>query len=56
MGEIDVPCGPQSEMSLESEQISQIFYSLNQIEKMRQQISLTEEQIWQINDRNSVDK
>jgi hypothetical protein len=48
IGEIEVPSGPQSELALESEQISQIYKSLNEIELLRQQIASIEDQIWQV--------
>ena len=46
IGEIEVPTGPPSELALESEQISQIYKSLNEIELLRQQIASIEDQIW----------
>ena len=48
IGEIEVPTGPQSELALESDQISQIYKSLNEIELLRQQIASIEDQIWQV--------
>jgi hypothetical protein len=48
IGEMEIPCGPVSELEKEWQLVEKIFESMNEMEKQRNQILLTEKMAWQL--------